>query len=44
MAELVTRSHELDPEYAQAVLGINDSTLRTLNELLGADPVSYTHL
>ena len=37
MAELVTRSHELDPEYAQAVLGINDSTLRTLNELLGAD-------
>nr|VDG63125.1 phosphate starvation-inducible protein PhoH, ATPase [Streptococcus thermophilus] len=37
MAELVTRSHELDPEHAQAILGINDENLRTLNDLLGAD-------
>ena len=37
MAELVTSSYELDPDYAQAVLGINDATLHTLNQLLGAD-------
>ena len=37
MAELVTRSHELDPEHAQAILGVNDENLRTLNDLLGAD-------
>lgn len=37
MAELVTRSYELDPEHAQSVLGVNDENLHTLNDLLGAD-------
>lgn len=37
MAELVTRSFELDPETAQAVLGVTDENLRTLNNVLGVD-------
>lgn len=37
MAELVTRSYELDPELAQAVLGVTDENLRTLNDVLGVD-------
>ena len=37
MAELVSSSYELDPELAQAVLGITDGNLRTLNEILGID-------
>jgi len=37
MAELVTRSYELDPELAQSVLGVTDENLRTLNEMLGVD-------
>ncbi|MCT1452625.1 PhoH family protein [Corynebacterium sp. p3-SID1145] len=37
MAELVSSSYELDPELAQAVLGITDGNLRALNEILGID-------
>ena len=37
MAELVTRSYELDPELAQSVLGVTDENLRTLNDMLGVD-------
>lgn len=37
MAELVTRSFELDPELAQAVLGVTDENLRRLNNVLGVD-------
>ena len=37
MAELVTRSYELEPDLAQAVLGVTDEHLRTLNNVLGVD-------
>ncbi|WP_297851258.1 PhoH family protein [uncultured Corynebacterium sp.] len=37
MAELVTRSYELEPDLAQAVLGVTDENLRTLNNVLGVD-------
>ncbi|MGD7002866.1 PhoH family protein [Corynebacterium halotolerans] len=35
--EVVTRNVELDEQYAQTVLGINDDNLRVLNNQLGAD-------
>ena len=37
MAELVSSSYELDPDVAQAVLGVTDGNLRTLNDVLGVD-------
>lgn len=35
--EVLTRSVDLDEQYAQTVLGINDENLRVLNNQLGAD-------